>query len=136
MKKFIVTAAVIALASFGATANAAFTWTPGQGILKVGSPYSMQVVELQKCLAELGNNPAYNVDGLYGPVTASAVRSFQANYNLQNPGAPIYVDGIIGPQTGPLYVAACAGEDVEDTDEDEDENEGSSKDDFDTQDGE
>lgn len=128
MKKLFVTAVLVAVASFGAAADAAFTWTPGQGILKAGSPYSMQVVELQKCLAELGNNPAYNVDGLYGPVTASAVRSFQANYNLQNPGAPIYVDGIIGDQTGPLYVAACADADMDDEDmddeDDSDDNDG------------
>lgn len=123
MKKIILTAAVALTLLVGVNAaNAAFTWNPGQGLLKVGVR-SQQVVELQQCLADLGNNPAYNVDGIYGNITASAVRSFQANYNLENPGAPIYVDGIIGPQTGPLYVVACADADADadvDVDEDED----------------
>lgn len=129
MKKFIVTA-VFALAltlTGGSVAEAVFTWTPGQALLRVGSE-GAQVMELQKCLAELGNNPSYNVDGKFGPITASAVRNFQAQYNIDNPGSPIYVDGIIGAQTGPLYVAACADAmDMDDDSDDEDMDDDSSE---------
>jgi len=112
MKKFIVTAAV-ALTLIGAGTADAFTWTPGQMLVRVGSR-GAQVMELQQCLAELGNNPESNIDGIFGNVTKTAVMSFQASKGIM-------VDGIIGPVTGPLYEAACKDADSsDDSEEDKD----------------
>jgi hypothetical protein len=120
MKKIIVTA-VAALTLFAGVnaVQAAFTWTPGQSLIRVGSR-GQQVMDLQICLAALDNNPASNIDGIFGPITASAVMSFQAENGLM-------VDGIIGPQTGPFYTAAC-DMDMDEDDEDDD----SDSDDFPT----
>jgi len=112
MKKFIVTAAV-ALTLIGAGTADAFTWTPGQMLVRVGSR-GAQVMELQQCLAELGNNPESNIDGIFGNITKTAVMSFQASKGIM-------VDGIIGPVTGPLYEAACKDADSsDDSEEDKD----------------
>lgn len=51
----------------------------------------MNIREVQKALLDLGFNPG-PVDGLNGPKTKAAVRSFQQKYDL-------VVDGIAGPQT-------------------------------------
>lgn len=48
------------------------------------------VKTLQKLLAKDGSN--LEIDGIFGPGTQSAVRSFQRRHNLE-------VDGIVGPQT-------------------------------------
>lgn len=48
------------------------------------------VVELQEALVERGWE--LDVDGIFGPTTAEAVRGFQADNDLD-------VDGMVGPQT-------------------------------------
>jgi hypothetical protein len=99
------------------------------GLLRVGSR-GQQVRDLQTCLAELGNNPISNVDGVFGNITAQAVRNFQSQNGLM-------VDGIVGPETGPAYTAACATTVivvVDDVDEEDDETPDVSG--FDTNDGE
>jgi hypothetical protein len=111
MKKFVMTA-VVAFAALGMV-NAADAFTYQGGILKAGQPWSQQTYDLQSCLVDLGVNVASNVDGWYGPITASAVRNFQLQHNAST-GAGILVDGIIGPQTGPLYTAACNDADMDD----------------------
>ncbi|TLS37152.1 peptidoglycan-binding protein [Pseudalkalibacillus caeni] len=60
------------------------------GTLRQGSR-GQAVSSLQSALSEKGYYN-YSVDGVYGPVTASAVRSFQSD-------AGIAVDGIAGQQT-------------------------------------
>ena len=101
MKKFVTTVAVVGLLAFAGSANAAAYVYTG-GLLKVGSA-GTSVYNLQACLAELGNNPHSNIDGVYGNITKAAVMSFQADKGAG-------VDGVIGPVTGPLYTAACAAD--------------------------
>jgi L,D-transpeptidase ErfK/SrfK len=60
-------------------------------ILRIGVPYGPDAVEAQRMLQVLGYYKE-DLDGLYGPNTAAAVRSFQADKDL-------VVDGIIGPNT-------------------------------------
>ena len=50
------------------------------------------VLNLQKALTALGINPASNQDGIFGPITNNAVRTFQSRSGIS-------VDGIVGPQT-------------------------------------
>lgn len=59
-----------------------------------GSPEYWTVVSLQAGLHSLkyGSGSGVVVDGMYGPQTAAAVRSFQTNKGLT-------VDGLVGPQT-------------------------------------
>ncbi len=104
MKKFIMVATLaFTLVLTGTvlvkTASAAQFVYQG-GLLKVGS-HGTQVMDLQECLARLGNNPESNIDGSFGPITRGAVMAFQAENG-------VVVDGIIGPVTGPLYTNACA----------------------------
>ena len=54
--------------------------------------YKGMVAYIQYALAFLGYNPKYNIDGIFGPVTTSSVRSFQSAMHIS-------VDGIVGPQT-------------------------------------
>lgn len=93
------TAVVAGVLAMAGSANAA-TFVYGGGLIKVGSR-GAQVMDLQTCLADMGVNPGSNIDGIFGPITANAVRAFQASKGVG-------VDGIIGPITGPLYTAACA----------------------------
>jgi hypothetical protein len=62
-------------------------------LLKVTTPYMRgpDVEEVQERLNGLGYGPLAT-DGIYGPMTAHAVRRFQADNGLT-------VDGIVGPQT-------------------------------------
>lgn len=60
------------------------------GMLRRGSRGSA-VRALQNLLQSKGQNPG-TVDGIFGPNTERAVRSFQSAENIQ-------VDGIVGPQT-------------------------------------
>jgi L,D-transpeptidase ErfK/SrfK len=60
-------------------------------ILRIGVPYGGDVIEVQRMLQTLGYYKG-DIDGLYGPNTAAAVRSFQADKDL-------VVDGIVGPNT-------------------------------------
>lgn len=60
-------------------------------ILRIGVPYGGDVIEVQRMLQSLGYYKG-DLDGLYGPNTAAAVRSFQADKDL-------VVDGIVGPNT-------------------------------------
>ncbi len=69
-------------------------------LLKIGKK-GMDVKALQSCLNRLGNNTGV-ADGIFGRNTAAGVKSFQAEHGLA-------VDGIVGPQTGPVFESACAG---------------------------
>ncbi|ASS74865.1 hypothetical protein CIG75_07650 [Tumebacillus algifaecis] len=60
-------------------------------ILRIGVPYGNDVIEVQRMLQALGYYKG-DLDGLYGPNTAAAIRSFQADKDL-------VVDGIVGPNT-------------------------------------
>lgn len=60
-------------------------------ILRIGVTYGADVVEAQQMLQVLGYYKG-DLDGLYGPATAAAVRSFQADKDL-------VVDGIVGMNT-------------------------------------
>ncbi|MFD2169082.1 L,D-transpeptidase family protein [Tumebacillus lipolyticus] len=60
-------------------------------ILRIGVPYGGDVIEVQRMLQNLGYYKG-DIDGLYGPSAAAAVRSFQADKDL-------VVDGIVGPST-------------------------------------
>ena len=93
------TAVVAGVLAFAGSANAA-TFVYSGGLIKVGST-GTQVMNLQSCLADMGVNPGSNIDGVFGPITKSAVMAFQTSKS-------VVVDGIIGPVTGPLYTAACA----------------------------
>ena len=118
--------AQIAALQGGTTVSAGTTFVYQGGLLKNGSR-GQQVRDLQTCLAVLGNNPNSNIDGIFGPITAAAVRSFQASAGVQ-------VDGIVGPVTGPLYTSACAATVVvvdTDTDGDDDDVDGNDNDDAD-----
>ncbi|KEO85033.1 L,D-transpeptidase family protein [Tumebacillus flagellatus] len=60
-------------------------------ILRLGVSYGNDVIDMQRILQTLGSYKG-DLDGLYGPVTAAAVRAFQADHDL-------VVDGIVGPNT-------------------------------------
>ncbi|MBL0387188.1 peptidoglycan-binding protein [Tumebacillus sp. ITR2] len=60
-------------------------------ILRLGVSYGTDVIDVQRILQTLGYYKG-DLDGVYGPVTAAAVRSFQADKDL-------VVDGIIGSST-------------------------------------
>lgn len=110
MKKFVMTAVLAGVLAVAGSANAA-TFTYTGGLIKVGSR-GTQVMDLQRCLADMGVNPGSNIDGVFGPITKSAVMSFQASKSVA-------VDGIIGPITGPLYTAACAMDSSNDSSKDD-----------------
>ena len=59
-------------------------------LLKIGS-IGEAVIDLQTSLVKLGYNPG-PIDGIFGPETDAAVRSFQKAYGL-------VVDGIVGKNT-------------------------------------
>ncbi|MCI5050892.1 MAG: peptidoglycan-binding protein [Candidatus Pacebacteria bacterium] len=88
-----------------------------------------QVRSLQACMNRLGYTTGV-VDGIYGPMTFSGITAFQAANGLA-------VDGIVGPQTAPVFESACnativvdTGDDMDDEDMDDDSDLDSS--DFDT----
>lgn len=60
-------------------------------ILRLGVTYGNDVIDVQRILQSLGYYKG-DLDGIYGPLTAAAVRSFQADKDL-------VVDGIVGPRT-------------------------------------
>lgn len=62
----------------------------GHVILRQGDQRYEYVSRVQRDLTNQGF--ATNVDGIYGPQTAQAVRSYQEAYNLT-------VDGVVGPNT-------------------------------------
>jgi len=59
-------------------------------VLKKGSK-GEAVTRLQEGLLQLGYDPR-DVDGIFGPLTVKAVKTFQSNYGLE-------VDGVVGPNT-------------------------------------
>ena len=67
-------------------------------MLQVGSSGS-QVKQMQQELQAAGLNPG-PIDGVFGPHTLAAVKSYQAKHNLQ-------VDGVVGPKT--LHALATDG---------------------------
>jgi hypothetical protein len=60
------------------------------------------VLEVQTKLETVGYSPG-ELDGLYGPATAGAVRAFQRDHRLD-------VDGIVGPITRGALAVATAGQ--------------------------
>jgi hypothetical protein len=74
--------------------------TFGERTLSRGSQ-GEDVKELQRMLQQLGWSPG-PVDGIFGPLTEAAVRSFQAAHG-------IVVDGIVGPVTSAALLAATNG---------------------------
>jgi peptidoglycan hydrolase-like protein with peptidoglycan-binding domain len=100
MKKFIMTVAIAGFLAIAGSAQAA-TFVYEGGLIKVGS-MGTKVADLQTCMNGLGHSTGV-VDGKFGPMTKAGVMSFQASKGVT-------VDGIIGPVTGSLYTAACAGE--------------------------
>ncbi|OIJ18562.1 hypothetical protein BKP45_10565 [Anaerobacillus alkalidiazotrophicus] len=87
MKGFILTSVITgALMTNASYSEAAL----GDQILRKGMVHS-DVIELQEKL-NIKSYYNYSIDGIYGPITAQAVRDFQRNNSL-------IVDGIVGPQT-------------------------------------
>lgn len=83
----------------------------------------MSVSDVQHALNELGAQPPLAVDGVAGPKTVAAVKSFQSQ-------AGITVDGIVGPETSAALEHALGGQhvtmgyfDVEGFDEGDDDDE-------------
>jgi peptidoglycan hydrolase-like protein with peptidoglycan-binding domain len=68
----------------------------------------VQIMDVQKALVALGYNDQSNVDGIYGPKTANAVKKFQKDVGLT-------VDGDAGPITVRAINKALntAGKDIE-----------------------
>jgi peptidoglycan hydrolase-like protein with peptidoglycan-binding domain len=82
-------------ASIGAVAAAAvaLTTTAAFAASQIGPGSTGQPV---KCVQEAMNDldgAGLSVDGDYGPLTSSAVESYQSNHSLS-------VDGLVGPATG------------------------------------
>lgn len=61
----------------------------------------MTILEVQQILAQLGFRPG-PVDGVWGRMTAAAVRAFQESYGLEP-------DGIVGPVTSQALAEAADG---------------------------
>lgn len=66
----------------------------------LGVGYSSEVMDIQRALnSKIGANLV--VDGQFGPLTKSAVESFQANNGL-------VVDGIVGPKTWNVLIGSSS----------------------------
>jgi hypothetical protein len=69
---------------------------PNSGSAYVNASFTsngaMSTLDVQKALNDLGAQPPLVEDGVNGPNTTAAVRSFQQRMGIQ-------VDGIVGPQT-------------------------------------
>jgi hypothetical protein len=89
MKKFILGAAFIAVASVATSASALTNY--GGTLIKYGSR-GEAVKTVQMCLSEMGYSNAGSFDGIYGTKTLAQVKSYQADKNLAQ-------DGIVGPLT-------------------------------------
>lgn len=100
---------VVAFATLAALLSA-----PSAGLAASGSPPllapgvgyaspqgSPQVRNIQRLLQRLGDGPG-PIDGLYGPLTASAVQRFQEAHALA-------ADGVVGPLTRDRLAAARTG---------------------------
>lgn len=86
------------VAMFGSTGGSSYAYTHTV-TLRTGSTGSA-VSALQTALNTYGG-AALVADGQFGPVTAAAVRAFQASKGLS-------VDGVVGPNTGGALQAASA----------------------------
>lgn len=75
--------------SSGSVSSGSSSSTSYPGLLKIGSSGS-SVRTLQQALANKGYS--LSVDGVFGPITQSAVKSFQSSQGVS-------VDGIVGPVT-------------------------------------
>jgi peptidoglycan hydrolase-like protein with peptidoglycan-binding domain len=99
----IATVAVVALAA--GVGIGWLIWNDDGGNTQTGSTTTTTVQQIstaQKALADVGCY-AGPIDGIYGPVTDAAVRSFQQAKGLT-------VDGVVGPQTlAALQEAQAAG---------------------------
>jgi murein L,D-transpeptidase YcbB/YkuD len=76
----------------------AATWRALIVTVRLGSMGSaVRAVQDQINFRNLKNGRTLTVDGVFGPMTAAAVRAFQHAMSLEIPG--FAVDGIVGPQT-------------------------------------
>jgi len=66
--------------------------------LRQGNPNTDAIVELQALLNMHGANPQLRVDGVFGPLTDTAVRNFQ-RLNVDVNGRQLAIDGVVGPLT-------------------------------------
>ncbi len=73
---------------------------PASGTIRTGDTGSA-VTQLQQALKQVGNDPG-KVDGIFGPLTRSAVSAFQTANGLTT-------DGIVGKNTTAKLNAALAG---------------------------
>jgi zinc D-Ala-D-Ala carboxypeptidase len=79
-------------------------------LVSQGDMVKYRVLDVQYFLLKRGYSVGpTGADGIFGPVTAAAVRRFQADNHLQ-------VDGVVGPQTWPRLIitvqAGSFGDDV------------------------
>lgn len=81
-------------------------WYSGTATTEYGNTGS-RVIEVQ-CLLYRGGylTHAGDVDGIFGPVTRSAVRSFQTDYKSYCDSS-LAVDGIVGPYTWAALRSNC-----------------------------
>ena len=82
-----------ARASFGRGTPVPF---PGR-VVKIGEPDASVVLALQRRLNAVGCGPI-DVDGVFGPQTAAAVKLYQARFPDLD-GQPLRVDGLVGAVT-------------------------------------
>lgn len=67
------------------------------GIIQLGDE-GLAVKDVQNALVNDSLLNAYQVDGIFGSITQTAVKNFQTEMNILN-NANLTVDGVVGPKT-------------------------------------